>query len=584
MVETRFFYDGTWPEGAPSYHLQTVGNLETVLRQLYGYSDPPTYRGTPEEPRFDTLDLAAQLPALQQARTSLERMRFPDGRYVPVHDTWSFQRGAPLERSEPYLLPALGHACLGGGSLAEQSQLHLTWSGGYGHEHADNLSLILFQHGRELLSDLGYTHTRQRAWTLATAAHNTVVIDGRNQGPAKRGEPTDGSLLYYDARDPRVQVAAADGKRGYPGLAETYRRTVVSVEAGSGRRYAIDLFEVEGGSVHDYFLHGNADTEEPEVSPALPEDTTSLLPAGFIWEAARNEAEAHRADKPHYAYGYLHPRRQGAVKAVAAGEGAAVTFRSRTVPGGLRVTLFPEPESRLITGTDPAVRGAGEDDAKLDRHRRPFLMLRHRSRRSVFATVLEAYSQEPFLSGIERLDLPGAALALRVRVGSRTDLIALGASRPVRLPGPGAAEFQGEVGVLSLDLQQQVEHAYVLGEGFWRIGTIEVRTRPALAGGVASVGVGGAVLRGGTQGPPVPGTVVRLLTADGWVYPIVVESVVREGDLLVLGSRHGAGIGVKGDEGPLKLTAYPQREHFGPVRADWMPAASYPPLPHPGGK
>ena len=31
QADTRFFYDGTWPEGAPSYHAQTVGGLEQVL-------------------------------------------------------------------------------------------------------------------------------------------------------------------------------------------------------------------------------------------------------------------------------------------------------------------------------------------------------------------------------------------------------------------------------------------------------------------------------------------------------------------------------------------------------------------------
>jgi hypothetical protein len=145
FLETRFFYDGVWPEGAPSYHAQTVNNLSRVVELL-------------KDTSF--------LPALERSKAALMKMRLPDGRFAPVHDTWSTSRADPPPRADSYLLPALGHACLAGGRPDAPSQYHLTWSGGYGHQHADNLSLLIFGHGRELASDLGYTHTRQRAWTL----------------------------------------------------------------------------------------------------------------------------------------------------------------------------------------------------------------------------------------------------------------------------------------------------------------------------------------------------------------------------------------------------------------------------------
>ena len=64
------------------------------------------------------------------------------------------------------------------------------FSGGYGHEHQDNLSLLLWANGRETFSDLGYTHTKDRAWTICSASHNTVLIDQRNQ---QAGAGTDGN-------------------------------------------------------------------------------------------------------------------------------------------------------------------------------------------------------------------------------------------------------------------------------------------------------------------------------------------------------------------------------------------------------
>ena len=56
---------------------------------------------------------------------------------------------------------------------------------------------------------------------------------------------------------PRVQVECGR-EPGLSGACEDWR-TLVVVDAGAGRRYAVDLFEVEGGRTHDYFLHGDAD-------------------------------------------------------------------------------------------------------------------------------------------------------------------------------------------------------------------------------------------------------------------------------------------------------------------------------------
>jgi hypothetical protein len=575
LVDTQFFYDGAWSEGSPDYASQTVGGLEQVLTALKGYSDPPAYTDPQDGSRFDHLDLAASFPALRQARSTLQKMRLPNGRALPIHDTWPRNRRSAHGSTEAYLLPALGHACLGGGTGNQQTQFHLTWSGGYGHDHADNLSLLLFSRGREMLSDLGYTHTAYRAWTLATAAHNTVVIDGQSQAFGSKRAPTDGSLRFFHARDSRVQVVSADGIRGYPGLAKTYRRTLVVVDAGEDQRYAVDLFEVEGGHTHDYFLHGDADVPVTVTTKLNLAPLATLLPPDFNWTPTRNEGETRRAAEPHYAYGFL--RNLQAVS-VPAGDVVPITFAAPNGSGpGLRVSLLPEVSCRLITGENPSIRRAGEDDAKLEQFSRPFMILRHESAdgRSTFVSVDEPYDKAPFLTSVERVAVPGGAIAVRVGIGERTDVIVIGAEAQLTLPAHKDKEsvtFQGELGVISFR-GDAVEYAYALGAGGWTCGEYRLASTGPRSASLRAVDADTLVLDGVSSSIPETGDVVRVITADGWVYPYTVVAAEAQGDALRLRVGEGPGFLFDAAAQRLRFTSFPQREHSGAARVEWSSPA-----------
>ncbi|MBI4908220.1 MAG: heparinase II/III family protein [Acidobacteria bacterium] len=467
LIALKFYYDGSWAEGAPSYARQTVRNLKQVV----------------------TLAGSARMPVeLLLAEEAIAKMRLPNGRPAPMHDTWSTDRDEPLARSQPTLLPALGHGILGGGAGDRQWQAHLTWSGGYGHQHADHLSLLLFARGKELLSDLGYTHTRYRPWTLATVAHNTVVIDERNQNM----QQGDGALLDFDTSHPRVQLIMASGERAYPQLAKLYSRTLISVDGA----YLIDRFEVEGGSIHDYFLHGDADNG----GIAQIEGPSTPIPPIPNWKPTANEGEISRIYEPTYAFGFLSEQRKHSI--------ATARVVPVAMPQSLRVHFLAEAGDELITGANPSIRGAGEDDARLDQHQRGFFRARRHASKSTFLAVIEI---APGVTAVE-----AAPNGLRIRINDRTD------------------EVQFAPGVV-------------------RIPNLNYSTKPSRGGDLKAIEDGWFVTQ--TNQRPPKGKLVRLITEDGWVYPF--ETPVR-----------GA-LDWNASTGTMKLERFPHRSHQGKVRVEW---------------
>lgn len=426
LMTARFFYDGSWEEGTPSYHSQVIGALSRVFAAAEGYSDPPGFIYAETGRRFDALSIPDRFPIVADARRFLDRMRLPNGRLVPVHDTWSTNTRGAREASEPFLLPALGHACLGRGSGDDQIQVHLTWSPGLGHAHYDGLSLLLFAHGRELLSDLGYTHTRARAWTLASAAHNTVVVDHENQ-IADAG--TYGTLRCFDAQDLDCQVVSVDNSEVYPERVTTYRRTLALLAIDDEHSYLIDWFQVAGGEVHDYFLHGCADEPQQltvaEAGELSMQPLATLVPAGVEFVPARNESEGGLVTYRGYAYGYLQDLQAG--RAASPG---MVTLRYVGDDGApqLQAHMLLRAGDELVTGQNPSVRNAREDDAKLDQHMRPFALVRTTGGRSDFVSVLEPCVGDPCINEVRTLSLSGATIALEVVLAGRRDLVLLGAN------------------------------------------------------------------------------------------------------------------------------------------------------------
>ena len=135
------------------------------------------------------------------------------------------------------------------GDDGRESLLVLSASRWGTHHHLDSLNLYYWKDGRELLTDLGYLWDNpQKSMTTRTLAHNTVLIDGKDQERDRGGD-----VEFFQASE-HVKVMRGSSK-AYE-KAKQYERTSAIIDHGDGHSYVVDFFAVEGGKTQDYVFHG----------------------------------------------------------------------------------------------------------------------------------------------------------------------------------------------------------------------------------------------------------------------------------------------------------------------------------------
>ena len=207
MLRTNIDADGVDIENSPYYHYYVLGLVSQIARWATANSEPKVAKA------YDT----AERKMLRYAAAIVQ----PDGRlpslgasgpvWVPAMDQRVFD---PLTELNPNFAFVLSNGVLGTpppagattfpvsglailrSALHSQARLDQTYvtfdTGAYrtAHSDLDAESITLYAHGRELLPDSGlYTYLSgpERWYFHGTLAHNTVVVDGRNQraGPAR---------------------------------------------------------------------------------------------------------------------------------------------------------------------------------------------------------------------------------------------------------------------------------------------------------------------------------------------------------------------------------------------------------------
>lgn len=223
--------DGLWWEGSSSYHYYALAALLTtaafVRAQEPGWAAPPRLRAMLTAPLALVLP-DGRLPATNDCWASsslfgavchgvppaaaLYEMAagwWPGEPAFPALLTAAYRRAprdsteallygpervaagsAALTRPRSGLLPASGYAVLRSpGPLAEQSLLLLKYGPhGGAHGHPDKLAILLYARGAPAAPDLGsqgYGIDLHRGWYRQTASHNTVLVAGQPQPPAR---------------------------------------------------------------------------------------------------------------------------------------------------------------------------------------------------------------------------------------------------------------------------------------------------------------------------------------------------------------------------------------------------------------
>ncbi|MEN6535813.1 MAG: heparinase II/III family protein, partial [Bryobacteraceae bacterium] len=124
-----------------------------------------------------------------------------------------------------------------------------------GHIHRDAMNLGLVAKGLDLLPEFGYPavqfgdwHTPQARWHLMTAAHNTVVVDGKDQigGEGK-------TTLWVEGKNYRAMRMSSANQYNI----QQYERTAVMVDIADDDFYVLDVFRVVGGNDHAKFTRSN---------------------------------------------------------------------------------------------------------------------------------------------------------------------------------------------------------------------------------------------------------------------------------------------------------------------------------------
>ncbi|MSU24424.1 MAG: hypothetical protein EXS32_11445 [Opitutus sp.] len=334
-IDEWFLPDGTTSE-SPAYALMTLGNIWDMPQALRGYTEPTGFRapdgklrvavdlyhGTAYERVWENCFKGQQgdliFPSYADSyrdsklgNNFVELMvaNYPERPeylavlkencgadlaqgYAPLA-LYYREPGLEAKIAPRILLPdwcspelRIGH--LRTGDDGRESLLLLSASRWNNHHHYDSLNLSYWKNGHELLSDLGYLWDHPlKHQASRTVAHNTVVIDEKDQRTKERG----GDVAFFRTSE-HVKVMEASSQ-AYAGVS-VYRRTSAIIDHGAGRSYVVDFFRVQGGSKKDFVYHAataTADvldrttTEAPSATKLYDFSHVRAVEGADVWRA-----------------------------------------------------------------------------------------------------------------------------------------------------------------------------------------------------------------------------------------------------------------------------------------------------------
>lgn len=548
-LASEFFVDGFFNEITLSYHRQTLNrSIDTVARALNDWSDPDGWISPRSGHRLDHYDLRRDLlethPHLARAFSLSREIIYPDGRSLPVQDTWASDRMQPRTSAAPRFFPGSKLARLERSSTVGQAQAWLLAQPKFtGHIHADALNLAIFDHGRELVPLLGYDRSAIRSWSQSTLAQNTVVVDGANvaEGNVRRG----GNLQLFAPVSPGLQIVRMAQPNVLPRVVSRFERELWMVARPDGRTYYVDLFRVVGGRRHEYTLNGEA-LHRATFTTDLPLQPYNdvLLPPGTRYREPANRNDRGDAGGHYPAYLFVRdvqsaPLANGSytlTQSVFRTDVQGKRFVDTGQPlAGYRLKGFVEGEgeSTLFLGKVPSLRPARWSRDMRDslwgnpaepwKHWMPKMVLRRQGQNleSTFISVIEpqAVGDRPPQTEILRIREPGL-IGLQLRNGASEDIL-LSADDPAQEYEIGTVRFSGQAGFVRRENGRTIALALVGG-------TVLADGETRLTGSGVATGEVLATCRM-ADGDVHDAVVVRGAASKGWIgATLVVEHPDKE--------------------------------------------------------
>ncbi len=303
------------------------------------------------------------------------------------------------------LLPNGGYAILRQDASRDAASVAITFGDfANAHSQADQLSIVLYAAGRQILPDTKYFRyiDQHLTWSKQTIAHNTVTVDEVSQYPqgdsddmwigATKEKPLRGRVVFFHAGDD-LKAVRAESNQAYEGV--DYDRTVALVDS-----VIVDFFRCRSDDEHQYDFALHVDGELVSCS----------LPLGEAEEGPLAES-----------YGYRHI--EGVRRADADGELIELTHNEDDGSGPqLHLSLLPVAGAELIHGNGIA---------GLEGERAEVVILRKTARNVDFVSVMDPASDATERISVRAIDgLDEGVLGVEITRPGRFKMIVLSAETP----------------------------------------------------------------------------------------------------------------------------------------------------------
>lgn len=347
-------------------------------------------------------------------------------------------------------------AILRSGEGEDARALWLAYDSLGGHGHANCMEIGLFAKGLDLLPDFGYKPVQfggwgspKANWYGKTPAHNTVVVDGLDQGNGG-GQTT----LWADGKEFHAIRASGPTASGV----KQFERTVAMVDISDEDFYILDVFRVVGGKDHAKFTgshFGTITTQGLSLQPA-PDYGNGTQMRNFQVDA--KPANPWSVDwKIEDKYKFLPPGSEVHLRYTDLTNGAeAYTAEAWVAIGGYYDTNDEAWIPRIMTrrsGTEPLA--------------------------STFVAVMEPYEKQSAIAGIKRLALqtedgtlyPDSFAAVEVSLaGGGKDLLISAGDPGTTVQKDWGVRTDAELCLVRLDASGKVKEVVMCKGSFMEVG------------------------------------------------------------------------------------------------------------------